>query len=282
MDLRYLYARLADPEGFAAAARGLLAACALGYGVTLLTLIGRGAGLQRWFFWLLVWVALAYVPLRILLEAARTGAEGARRHLVARAAAHPDRYRSRRSLELVVDGLFARHVVLPRIATPVQGRQARDAAVAILARASEVALVRATTRCLATVDAWVADLAQWSARHAPANIQARWADVRALAGLAALTRILVAACEDQSGRPFAAGPLDSREVAAYLDACLDFCDRLALEVDVIPWTEPMPVVAVEGVVRERTRDAWRAFSAALPPARQARVAFVDTLLGGAA
>ncbi len=280
MDLRLLYARLAEPEGHRTAARGLAAGCALGYAATLTVLAARGDGLQRWFFWLLVWTALVYVPLRILLEAARTTAAGARRRMVACVASHPDRYRNRRSVELVVEGLFARHVVLPRIATPVQARQAKEAAVAVLGRASGAELGQAAVRCLATVETWVADLAAWSADQAPANIQARWADVRALAGLTALTRMLAAAYEDQTRLPFAAGPLDSGEVAAYLDACLDFCDRLALEVDVGPWTEPSPVLAVDSVLRERARRAWTAYSNTPPPAVAARAAFIDVLLGG--
>jgi hypothetical protein len=278
VDLRLLYTRLADPDGHRAATRGLAAACALGYAVTLGILAARGDGLQRWFFWLLVWVALAYIPLRILLDAARTGAAQVRRQMAARAAVRPDRYRDRQSLDLVVEGLLARSVVLPRIATPAQARQAKEAAVAVLRRASGAELRQAATRCLATVETWVADLADWSAHQAPANIQARWADVRALAGLAALARVLAAAYEDQSGHPFAAGPLDSREVAAYLDACLEFCDRLALEVDVVPWTEPAPVLAVDGPVREHTRSAWRAYSSAAPPAVAARTAVVEALL----
>ncbi len=281
MPLRRMLSTLADADTRRATARALGMVCVTGCALTLLVMTASGAGLHNWFFALLVWSVLIYVPLRILLEALQTVAPGARQQLIAQTAVRGDRYDSRSSIVLVVDGLSARTVMMPRIATPAQHAKAKEGAVAILVRTHDdtgAGIGLAVLRCLAAVEGWIAQIASRSAAHAAENIQARWTDVRALAGLAALTRILIAAYEDRTGRGFTAGSLDGEAAAAYLDACLDFCDQLALEVDVAPWTEPGLHLDVAVGMRGETRAAWEAFSGTTSPALDARNAFADAVL----
>src|SRR5438552_297867 len=239
-----------------------------------------GLGLRRWFFALLVWGALIYIPLRILLEAFQTIAPAMRQRLIAQTATRPDRYASRAAIELVVDGLLGRSVIMPRIATPVQQAKAREGAVAVLERVGgrSADIAAAALHGLAAVERWVTHLASWSQVAAAGNIQARWADVRALVGLAVATEVLIAAYEDGTGNRFAPGSLHGGAAVAYLETCLDFCDQLALDVDVVPWTEPGLRLDVDPSLRHQTRPAWKAFSETPSPALAARKAFVETVL----
>lgn len=280
MTLRRLLSNLADAEARRGAARALAVVCAVGYALTTVVMAASGSGLRRWFFALLVWGALIYIPLRILLEAFQTIAPAMRQRLIAQTATRADRYSSRPAIELVVDGLLGRGVVMPRIATPAQHTKAKEGAVAVLerARGDGAAIEIAAVRCLATVERWVTQLASWSAGEAGENIQARWADVRALIALAVATTVLIAASEDRSGGQFTAGSLDGSPAAAYLEACLDFCDQLALDVDVVPWAEPGLRLDIAPSLRDRTRAAWTRFSETPSPALEARSAFVNAVL----
>lgn len=281
MDVRLFLSTLASADAHRAATRGLLVACVTGYVLTLVVLAAAGAGLSRWFFALLVWTLLVYMPLRIGLEAMQTAAPALRRRLVARAAGQSDRYAGRASIELLVDGLFTDAVVMPRIATPAQRDKAKAGAVAVLTQLAGLdaaGMHDATARCLATVERWMADLSGWSAAHAPANIQARWSDLRALAGLIGTTKIIVAAYRDRLGRPFAAGAVDGEGAEAYLDTCLDFCDRLAIDVDVARWEELPLELGVDPERRDALRAAWRAYHNVPPPAAAQRQGFVDAVL----
>jgi hypothetical protein len=281
MIFRRLLSTLTNVVSRQTTARALGVICVVGYIATLATMVASGAGLQRWFFALLVWAVLVYVPLRIVLEAIHTLAPALRTKLIAQTVTRSDRYASRGTIELVVDGLIADTVVMPRIATPVQHDKVKDGAVAILMRVREdgdVAASRAAQRCLAAVERWVTQSASWSAEQAAQNIQARWATVRALAALAGTTRVLIAAFEDRSGQKFSAGPVDAPRAIAYLEACLDFCDQLALEVDVAPWTEPALHLDIAPALRDRIWDAWKAYADTPSPAPTARQALVDTVL----
>lgn len=279
---RRLLSTLGDTEIRRRAARSLAVLCGIGFALTIVIMAAAGIGLRRWFFVLLVWGALIYIPLRILLEAFQTIAPAMRQRLIAQTATRADRYAHRGSIELMVDGLFGRRVVMPRIATPTQQAKAREGAVAILLRArgrgAEVAT--AVERCLAAVEHWITHLSVWSAAQTGGAIQARWADVRALVGLAVTTEVLIAAYEDGAGRRFAVRSLQGDAATAYLEACLDFCDQLALDVDVVPWTEPGLRLGVDPSLRDQTRTAWKTFSETPSPALEARKAFVDAVLMG--
>lgn len=272
MGLRLILSRLASGHTRASAARALAALCITGYVLTLLFSFATSGTLQRWFFLLLVWGLFIYVPVRILLEAAQTLAPNLRRQLSDRAARDPGRYASRSSAELMVEGLFEQHVVLPRIATPAQGIQAREGALAVLMRADrfEEGLRGAVDDCLGSLQRWVADVGV-RAREGGVSIQGRWAEVRAIAALAAMTRVLAAADEDRSGHSRPDAP-------AFLDACLDYCDDLALHVDAPVWEEPALTLVLPEPRAESMCDAWQAFCATPPPALAAKEAFVDILL----
>lgn len=281
MIVRRLLSTLTDAGSRQTTARALAVICVVGYFVTLGTMAASGAGLRRWFFALLVWVVVVYIPLRIVLEAIYSLAPALRTKLIAQTVTRSDRYASRGTIELVVDGLIADAVLMPRIATPAQHGKVKDGAVAILMRAREdgdAAVARAGQRCLAAVERWVALSASWSAAQAAHNIQARWATVRALAALAGMTRVLIGAFEDRSGQKFSAGPVDGARAIAYLEACLDFCDQLALEVDVAPWTEPALHLDIAPALRDRIWDAWKAYADIPSPALGARQAMVEAVL----
>lgn len=279
MNLRVTLSKLAAPEARRSVAQALAFLCVVGYLLTFLVMFASGAGLRRWFFALLVWALFIYVPLRILLEAFQTIAPGIRRNLIAQTAGQAGRYGSRTSIELMVDGWFDRQVVMPRIATPIQGTKAREGATAVLVQArGDPGMARdAAVICLATVERWVTDLEPWAAREAVENVQARWADVRALAALAALTKVLLAAYADRAGASFTSGRIGGELAGAYLDACLDYCDILALEVEVTPWTEPPLNLEIDPARSDQTRAAWQTFCDTTSPALEARTAFVNAL-----
>jgi hypothetical protein len=178
----------------------------------------------------------------------------------------------------MVDGLFEREVVMPRIATPVQRTKAKDGAAAVLAKADAIdgGLRGAAGDCLASVDAWVAHLGSWAA-HEGQNIQARWGEVRALAAMAAMTKVLIAAHEDRGGGAFGTGNGQVSDPARFLDACLDYCDDLALEVDVVPWEERPLTLPVRPGRAEELRAAWKTFVDTGAPALDARDTFIKLL-----
>lgn len=279
MNLRVPLSKLATPEARRSVAQALAVLCVMGYLLTLLVMVASGAELRRWFFALLVWTLFIYVPLRILLEAFQTIASGIRQRLITETAGGARRFGNRASVELMVEGWFDQQVVMPRIATPAQGTKAREGATAILMQAREDggALREAAVICLATVERWVVDLGTWAARQAPENIQARWTDVRALAALAALTKILFAAHDDRTGAPLTLGRI-TELAGPYLDACLDYCDELALHVEVAPWTEPSLDLQTHPARSDQARAAWRTFCNTASPALEARRAFVESTL----
>lgn len=280
MNLRMALSRLDSAEARVGVARALALFCVVGYILSLAVLFATGIGLNRWLFVLLMWALLVYLPLRILLEAFQTIAPAIRRALVTQAVSDPARYRSSGSIELVIDGLFTQDVLMPRITKPQDGQKARDGSAAVLWAnlSQQIDLARVSAQCLGTVEQWTTDLSSWARSAAPQNIQARWAGLRALASFAALTKILLGAVADQSGHRHL-GPQPWRDLREYLDACLDYCDRLALEVDVTPWTEAPLGISVSADAAAAIRMAWTAYLETPPPAIEARNNFVKTLLG---
>src|SRR3990172_2446930 len=134
MDHRVLLSQLADPTTRGALARWLLAACAVGFLVTVVVLGGLGYGVSRMSFALVFWVVLVFIPLRIAVEASGPLGARLRQALAQRAVADPRRYERADMVPFVVRDLFAREVTMPRIAKPVHALKAREAAIAILSR----------------------------------------------------------------------------------------------------------------------------------------------------
>jgi hypothetical protein len=282
MGMRLFLSRLASAQTRGAAARGLAVVCGIGFLGTLVVLAAQGR-LERWFFALLAWALFGYTPLRILLEAAGTLAPALRRRLAVEAEANGARAHSAAGVELNVDRVLEQQVVMPRIATPLQREKARDAALAILRalRGNSGGLPSAVAAALGCVDRWVTEIGPWAQREAGQNIQARWREVRALAAMAGMTRVLLELA------PGPAGPArdghdhsapDPRSRREFLDACLDYCDELALEIDVQPWTETALSLSISPVHAAALREAWRTYSDTGPPALEARRAFVNLVV----
>ena len=279
MGLRLLISRLASADTRRSAARALALLTAAGYLLSLIVLAAFGRALDLWLLILLVWALVVYVPLRILLEAAQTFAPALRRRIGAEAHRGAPRRATRPEIELLVDTLLEREVVMPRIATPREAGKARDGASAVLVRAGadDGALRSAAGDCLAAVDRWVSALARWAERETGQNIQARWSEVRALVGLAAMTKVLIAAYEDRAAA-FTQGNGPLSDPAGFLDACLDYCDDLALDREVRRWDEPALGLPLPEVRAEQIHAAWRTYTETGAPALEARTGFVDTLL----
>lgn len=278
MRVRLLISRLASAQTRASAARGLAGLCGLGFLITVVVLAAR-SGLERWFFALLVWALFVYAPLRIVLEAAGTLAPALRRRLAAEAPEDPRRFTSAADTALAVDRLLEREVLMPRIATPVQREKARDGAIAVLLalRATAGARMAATAVALGCLEHWVAEIGPWAQREAGQNIQLRWREVRALAAMAAMTKVLLA---DETLAGTFGGPPDRSGggPAGFLDACLDYCDDLALDVEVPSWNEPALDLLISPTHAQDVRHAWKVFVETGAPALEARKAFIDLLL----
>lgn len=279
-------ARLADPSARATAARWLLAGCALGFAITLVGLALTHQAGARWLFALVVWSTLVYLPLRLLMEAVGSLAPGLRRAVAARVAADPDRYRRPAWRELMVGDLYAREVVLPRIAHPVQARQIREAAVEIIGRAMGRPEPRAAVRdvirgLVAAIGHAGPALSARATGAAAAPIQARWEDARALGALAGLARLLAAAHTDQWDVPPEIPELGGRALSVYLEAAVDYCDEAALEVEAVPWTEPSLSSSEDAADAGTVWARWTAFVAAGSPAPRALAALLEVLQIGA-
>lgn len=243
---------------------------------------GLGYGLDRWVFLLLVWTALIYVPLRILIEASEAWGTRTRRALTAQIAANPNRYTHAALLPVVVRDLGSREVTLPRICRPQHLRQATDAAVALItrgnahgdARAAMTDIIRTLVAALA---AGAASLSAAVNGEADGSIQARWEGARALGALGALTAILAAAFADRWGEPPVVPALGERSLADYLASALDYCDEASLQVDALPWTEPAIPPSLADDTLEGIAARWQAFLDAGLPAPRALSAFVEAV-----
>lgn len=282
MRASYRLSRLGDARERRRAVRWLGALAAGGFALTMFVLIATGRGTDRWFFVLTVWLVLVFIPLWLLTAAFETLGPALRVRIARNLTGRPDRYGSLPGTAVLVEDLFSRRVVMPRIATPQQAYKAREAAVALvlLSNRKPPALETLQTvlaRCLTGVEATVRDLGAWAAAVAPENIQARWGRVRALAALAALSKALIVVFEDRSGRDLWPD-LDGRSLHAFLDAALDYCDELALQVEVAPWEEPPLGLPDAAEVTARLREAWQHYVDSPEPAPAALEAFLTVAL----
>ena len=283
MSYRLLFSQLADGAARSAVSRWLLAACSLGYVATVLLMAGLGHGVARAGFALVVWAVLVFIPLRIAVEASGPLAARQREFLAARAIADPARYERPTLLPFVVRDLFAHIVTMPRIATPVHGQKAREAATAILTRAAArpdaADLLRRVIRtALAAAATEAVQVSAAVTGVAADNIQARWNSARALSAMSALITVLAAAYADRFGTPPTIPELEGRALREFLDAAMDYCDEAALRVDALPWTEPALATPVAARTVDEVRAAWLLFLNAGTPAPRALDAFLTTVL----
>jgi hypothetical protein len=287
VDLRVVLSSLADASVRRTIARWLAPVCVLGFLTSAGVMVGLGYGLDRWVFLLLVWSALIYVPLRILLETAGAWGTRARMALAERIVSDPQRYTRTAYLPVIVDALAAGEVTLPRICLPRHLRQAIAAAVALLEHANtrvdaRAALTEIIHALVTALDAQAARLSAAVQGEASQNIQARWEAARALGALGALTGILAAAFADRWGDPPVISALGDRSLAAYLAAALDYCDEASLQVDALPWTEPPVASALSDDAAAVITARWQAFLDAGLPAPKALGAFVTAVVSAGA
>ncbi|MGH7753816.1 MAG: hypothetical protein ACREN5_13465 [Gemmatimonadales bacterium] len=282
VSVRFWLSRLGEERARRAATRWVLLVSLAGFGLTLLVFAATGRGTGQWFFLLVVWIGLVFLPLWLLTQAFQSIGPALRRGLTGTAAERADRYRYPSTVTLVVEQLFERNVLMPRIATPELAAKAREAAAAIVARVGRGApggVGAPLTECLAAVSAWTKDLSRWAASEAGEHIQARWAEVRALAALAALAKTLMAVGEDQRRLSPGAAMEDADAIHAFLDAVLDHCDRLALDVEAAPWIEPFPgLFDALPEPGDTLRGLWQRYVETPPPAPSALEAFVQATL----
>ncbi len=296
MTLRYRLSRLSRPAARRAFGRTWLGVCLAGAALSLLVF-----GVRHAFFIATVWILCIFVPVRIAIEWLHTAGPRWRDQITREVMRREDRYATRGRLTLMVEALFSREVQTPRLAPPDLGTKVIEAAVRLCDRArrrGEVPLgvLRAATTCAALLDRWVGMIA--SAEPAPAgaveppshgstngaspplwdpraSIQEQWVTLRSIAGLAALTKTLVAVFEDITERPAEiGGPL-----RAISDAAMDYADQIGLRLDGPAWEEipGMPRVSIPGESFGRLAETWTAFCAAPPPAPRRLGAFVDAV-----
>lgn len=282
MGIRYRLSAMTSERGRRSAVHWVAGMTAAGFTVTMLVLAATGGPTQLWPFVLIVWGILIFIPLWLIIQAFQTLGPSLRRRIAQTAAAREDRYDRPASASLVVEEMFGRHVVMPRIATPLQGEKALEAATALVLRTSRgrdsVELLRSgITRCLQGVDGWIREVTRYAAQEAPDSIQARWSTVRALAALAAMSKALVAVYDDRAPA-YATLPVDGRSLHGFLDSALDFCDDLALQVEVAEWEEPPLDLPEDTETIQRLCAAWQEYADAAPPARQALETFLSIVV----
>lgn len=292
MTIRHTLFRFGRPDARRAFGRTWLGLCLAGACATLLVV-----GFRHLFFVATVWLVCIFAPVRIALETLHTLGPRIRDQLYRDLAGRRDRYATREDIALMVEALFARDVQMPRLAPPVLGAKVVEAAGrlcdrALLRGAGPAGLWRTTTTCAGLLERWVGTIAAgergetdssgagdgaappalWNPR---ASIQEQWVTLRAVAGLAALTKVLTAVVEDSTG-----GPLDGEAaIRSVSEAALDYADQLGLRLDGPPWEDVagLPPSTLPHSVVGRLADAWTAFCAAPQPAPRRLTAFVDSV-----
>lgn len=291
MTLRYALSELGRPGARRAFGRAWFGICAAG---ALTTVVVFGS--PHAFFITAVWLVCVFAPVRIAIEVLHSRGPRMRRQLQQALAGRADRYATPERVTLMVETLFAREVRLPRLAPPDLGEKVIEAASRLSDRAlrrgpGPAAVLQAATACAALLRGWAGAIADREAGGAPpaagdgavapalwdpeASVQDHWVILRAIAGLAALTKTLTAVYEDSSGRPLEEGGA----FRALAEAAMDYADQVGLQLDGPPWEE-IPGVPHQGVAPERLSqlaETWMTFCAAPLPAPRRLRAFVETL-----
>ncbi len=302
MTLRYTLSRLSRPEDRRAFGRTWLWVCLAG---ALLSLVVFGV--KSAFFITMVWVLCVFAPVRIAVEMLHTVGPRIRRQMQLDLDRQADRYTTREQIALRVQVLVANEVQLPRIAPPDLGAKVEEAAVHLTDRAlrggdGALGVVRAATACGALLERWVGTIAAEESGAVPvsasprtpaaqasggngvgpaalwdprASIQDQWTALRAVVGLAALTKTLTAVYEDAAGLPFDGGGA----LRAMADAAMDYADQIGLQLGGPAWEEVtgIPRTAFPHDLLARGAETWTAFCTAPAPAPRRLRAFVATV-----
>jgi hypothetical protein len=296
MTLRFALSRLERPAARRAFGRAWLWICLAGAAATLLADGGR-----HFFLVLVAWLVCVFAPVRIAVEAMHTAGPRWKTSAQQRLLGRPDRYASAEGITLMVEWFAVRDVRAPRLAPPDLGPKIVAAASGLCERSLRAAgppgVLETATRCASFLDRWVAAIAAgehaepaetprgtvasgngaapadlWDPR---ASIQDQWETLRAVAGLAALTKVLIAVSEDSAGGPVNAGTA----IRAEADAAMDYIDQIGLRLDGPAWEEcagvPRPALPPETLAR--MAETWRAFCAVPLPAPRRLAAFIDAV-----
>ena len=292
MKLRYALSRLRHPAARRAFGRTWFWICAAGALASILV-FGRGHA----FFIAVVWLVCVFAPVRIAAEVLHAHGSRIRRELQRTLEARADRYATPEQVTLMVEALFGKEVRLPRLAPPDLPDKVIEAAArvghsALRGSAGPSAVLRAASTCATLLQRWAGVIAAGEAGEPlragngaaspalwdpSASIQDQWVALRAVAGLAALTKTLTAVYEDSAGRPSDTGA----SLRALSEAAMDYVDQVGLRLDGPAWED------VEGVRPEalppeqlnRLAVAWTTFCAAPPPAPRRLRAFIEALGG---
>jgi hypothetical protein len=294
MTLRYALSRLERADARRAFGRTWLWVCLAGAAVTLAADGGRDL-----FLVLVAWIVCVFAPVRIAVETLQTIGPRWKSSLQRRLLERPNRYTSPEDITLMVEWFVAQDVQVPRLAP-------RDLAPKVITAASGVCgatlrggapgLLHAAVRCASLLDRWVGTIAAgeqlppvpasagavaangaapaalW---EAGASIQDQWGTLRALAGLAALAKVLVDIYEDSTGLALDGGAAIRTEA----DAAMDYVDQIGLRLDGPPWEDvpgvPRAALPLETVAR--LVETWLVFFAGPLPAPRRLAAFVETI-----
>jgi hypothetical protein len=298
MILRYRLSRLSRPAARRAFGRTWLGVCLAGAFVSLVVF-----GVRHAFFIATVWILCIFAPIRIAIEWLHTAGPRWREQLTRDLMKRQDRYATRERLTLMVEVLFSRGVVMPRLAPPDLEPKVIEAAVRLCDRTlrsedGPLGMLHAAMSCAALLDRWVGTIAAAEPMEPSAlqtsrsgsdngaspplwdpnaSIQDQWITLRSIAGLAALTKTLVAVFEDYTERVAEAGA----PLRAVADAAMDYTDQIGLRLEGPAWEEipGLPRMRVPGESIGRMAETWMAFCAAPLPSPRRLGAFVDAVEG---
>jgi len=250
------------------------------------------------------WLVCVFAPVRIAIETLQTVGPRWKASLQQHLLERPDRYASPEDITLMVEWFVARDVRAPRLAPRDLGPKVIVAASRLcgitLRAGGPAGLLHASARCASLLDRWVGTIAAgehalqtqtavdaglsvagqdgaapgdlWDSR---ASIQEQWGTLRAVAGLAALTKVLIDVYEDSAGRALEGGAAIRTEA----DAAMDYVDQIGLRLEGPAWEDvpgvPRAALPLETV--SRAAETWLAFFAGPLPAPRRLTAFVDTV-----
>jgi hypothetical protein len=290
MVLRYALSQLSRPAARRAFGRTWLWLCAAG---ALLSVAAVGSA--HIFFIAIVWLVCVFAPVRIAIEVLHTRGPRIRRDLQRALLGRADRYATPEHVTLMVETLFANEVHLPRLAPPDLLEKVVEAATrlsydALRGSAGPDAVLRTTTTCAALLHGWTGAIAAGVTAESPAtgngaslpalwdpaaSVQEQWVVLRAIAGLAALTKTLTAVYEDSTGGASESGA----PLRALSEAAMDYVDQVGLRLDGPAWedVEGVPPVALPSERFRRLAGTWLAFCMAPLPAPRRLRAFVESV-----
>jgi hypothetical protein len=302
MTIRYTLSRLSRSDARRVFGRTWFAVCAIGAIVSVVVF-----GMRNAFFIVTIWLLCVFAPVRIAAEILHSAGPRLRHGLSQDVQRRADRYATVEQITIMVEDLFGREVQMPRLAPPDLSLKVVEAAVRLCERAfrgggGSLGVLRTITTCTALLSRWVGAVAAGEHAVPPAapspltsgagaetgngaaspalwnphtSIQDQWITLRAIAGLAALTRTLAAVYEDSADQPMEGGAA----VRAATDAAMDYADQVGLRLDGPAWedTAGVPRARLTTELTARLAETWTAYCAAPQPAPRRLAAFVEAV-----